>query len=203
MTHTLKCQLWNMIASVMSRREWEVACASVGRRGATVQQKGRWGHWEGKGAWHITEWYNAMMDSFQNYFGSAIRSNVGNLEEMRKAVLPIYHHFVSTDANPTAQLLPQGWNIVVQVPTSSGKEGSWTFHPQEDHSSRCCKAIRGIFMDLADPKLLECCMMWGQQRIVLRKCTTSSGVFAPKQNFSQRLQLSLCGTCCVSVEQCS
>ena len=57
----------------------------------------------GKG--RLTE---AMIDSFQTYYGSAIRQNVGNLEEMRKAVLAIYHHSVSTDANPQHNYCPKG-----------------------------------------------------------------------------------------------
>ena len=56
----------------------------------------------GKG--RLTE---AMIDSFQNYYGSAIQRNVGNLEEMRKAVLAIYHHSVSTDAKPQHNYCPK------------------------------------------------------------------------------------------------
>ena len=202
MTHTMERQLWNVIASVMSRREWEAACASVGRRDATVQQK-RWCHWEGKGAWHLTEWYNAMMDSFQNYYGSAIWSNVGNLEEVRKAVLTIYHHFVSTNANPTAQLLPQGWNIVVQVPISSGKEGSWTFHPQEDHSSRCCQSHLWNFHGPGRSKAFRALHDGGNTESYRGNTPHPLEPLFQNRISVKGYNWAKCGTCCLTVEQCS
>ena len=37
------------------------------------------------------------LDQMQNYFGEAIRNNVGDLEGMRKAIWAIFHHMIKND----------------------------------------------------------------------------------------------------------
>ena len=37
---------------------------------------------------------DAVIDTFQNYYGSAIRTNLGNKEEMKSAVWAIYFHSI-------------------------------------------------------------------------------------------------------------
>ena len=69
-----------MIAMVMSKRLRSCMCKHR-KEGCYSAAKKKMVSLGGKG--HLTE---AMIDSFQNYYGSAIRRNVGNLEEMRKGV---------------------------------------------------------------------------------------------------------------------
>ena len=69
-----------MIAMVMSKRLRSCMCKHR-KEGCYSAAKKKMVSLGGKG--HLTE---AMIDSFQNYYGSAIRRNVGNLEEMRTGV---------------------------------------------------------------------------------------------------------------------
>ena len=59
------------------------------------------------GAGRLTE---TLCDDFQNYYGQAIRKNVGDLEGMKNAVKAILHHSMSTDENPMHTFCPKGKN---------------------------------------------------------------------------------------------
>ena len=41
---------------------------------------------------------NSLIDSLQVYYGKAIRNNVSNIEDMKNAVMAIFYHSTSTDA---------------------------------------------------------------------------------------------------------
>ena len=49
-----------------------------------------------------------MIDKLQNYYGIAIRSNVGNLEGMKKAVAASLFHCASSDKRPLHEHCPPG-----------------------------------------------------------------------------------------------
>ena len=51
---------------------------------------------------------NHMIDKLQNYYGIAIRSNVGNLEGMKKAVAASLFHCASSDKRPLHEHCPPG-----------------------------------------------------------------------------------------------
>ena len=51
-----------------------------------------------------------LIDNFQNYYGSAIRSNLGDLKAMQNAVMVILFHSSSTDKKPQHQYCPVGPN---------------------------------------------------------------------------------------------
>ena len=57
------------------------------------------------GAGRLTE---TLCDDFQNYYGQAIRNNVGDLEGMKIAVKAILQHSMSTDENPMHAFCPEG-----------------------------------------------------------------------------------------------
>ena len=59
------------------------------------------------GAGRLTE---TLCDDFQNYYGQAIRNNVGDLECMKNAVKAILHHSKSTDKNPMHTFCPNREN---------------------------------------------------------------------------------------------
>lgn len=104
----------------------------------------------------------AMTDSFQNYYGSVNRRNVGNLEEMRKAVLAIYHHSVS-DAKAQYNYCPKDEISWCKYQQAVGRKEAEHFAHKKTIPPDVAKAICGIFIDLADPKLLERCMMGATQ----------------------------------------
>ena len=51
-----------------------------------------------------------VIDSIQNYYGRAIRSNLHDLPGAKQAVQAILLHMSSTDAKPNHQLCPKGRN---------------------------------------------------------------------------------------------
>ena len=51
---------------------------------------------------------NAMIDKMQNYYGIAIRFNIGNVEEMKKAVLASFFHYASSQSRPFHHCCPDG-----------------------------------------------------------------------------------------------
>lgn len=57
----------------------------------------------GKG--HLTK---ARIDSWQNYYGSAIRNNIGDLKGMQNAIWAILYHDASSDKKPQHQYCPVG-----------------------------------------------------------------------------------------------
>ena len=60
-----------------------------------------------EGAGRLTE---TLCDDFQNYYGQAIRNNVGDLEGIKNAVKAILQHSMSTDENPMHAFCPEGEN---------------------------------------------------------------------------------------------
>lgn len=68
-------------------------------------------------------------------------------------------HSVSTPA----QILPRGWDIMVQVPTGSGKEGNRAIHLQKGHSCRCGQSYSQHFLRLGRSQLLERCLLGATQ----------------------------------------
>ena len=49
-----------------------------------------------------------LIDSFQRYYGKALRQNKGNLPNMQEAVKAIWHHYASTDENQMHEYCPDG-----------------------------------------------------------------------------------------------
>lgn len=103
----------------------------------------------GKG--RLTE---AVIDSLQNYYGKAIRGNVHDVNKMNKAVWAIYYHTISTDSKPQHSYCPTGtesWCKYNQEAVK-GKESEYRHkHPLPMDAA--------VFKDLADPKLLERCLL--------------------------------------------
>lgn len=53
---------------------------------------------------------DSMIDKLQNYYGIAIRSNSGNLAEMKSNVLATLFHCASTEQRPLHTYCPAGEN---------------------------------------------------------------------------------------------
>ena len=51
---------------------------------------------------------DAKIDVLQNYYGIAVRSNLGNVNEMAKTIKTVLHHVASSDADPQHHLYPDG-----------------------------------------------------------------------------------------------
>ena len=112
----------------------------------------------GKG--RLTE---ALIDSFQNYYGAAIKRNVGNVKQMKTAVLAIYHHSVSTDAKPQHQYCPKGQTSWCKYQQAAAKRKARSYKHKKAIPEDVAKAIHDIFLDLSNEKLLERCLLGATQ----------------------------------------
>ena len=95
---------------------------------------------------------DSMVDRSQNYYEIAIRSNVGDLRKMRKAIDAVLFHFASSKENEWHDNCPKG-------------SDSW-FKYQQDISNKATTYVPGlpkivilhvkpIFVELSDDALLE------------------------------------------------
>ena len=96
---------------------------------------------------------DAMIDKLQNYYGIAIRSNVGNVEEMKKAVLASFFHSASSESRPLHQYCPVGpdsWCGFKKDKTSY-KHGPGLPQP-------VIAQVKPIYQRLSNDALLEKCL---------------------------------------------
>lgn len=112
----------------------------------------------GKG--RLTE---AVMDSLQNYYGNAIRKNVGDIGKMKDAVWAIYYHSISTDQEPKHQHCPIGKDSWCKYNRAVAEGKEREFSHKRPLPEDVAQAIFPVFVDLADPKLLERCQLGATQ----------------------------------------
>ena len=106
------------------------------------------------GAGRLTD---SLINYLQNYYGSAIRSNKGNLELMVKAVQATLLHCNSSDDRPRHNLCPTGeqsW-CKWQRAKALGLEYSHTKPPVPE---AIVHLIKPIYARLGDPALLKKCL---------------------------------------------
>ena len=95
-----------------------------------------------------------MIDKLQNYFGIAIRSNVGNLEGMMSAVAATLFHVASNEKKPWHVHCPVGkkswcgFQRDIASETSTYKDGAGL--PMD-----VIKQVKPIFEDLSNETLLK------------------------------------------------
>ena len=100
---------------------------------------------------------NAVIDRLQNYYGIAIRTNVGNLEGMKRAIYVSLLHVASSEKNKWHGHCPKGkysW-CSFQVDEANGTQ-------HYKHGSGLNKVVishvKPIFENLASDELLRKCL---------------------------------------------
>lgn len=99
---------------------------------------------------------DAIIDKLQNYYGLAIRRNVGSLEDMRKAVWATYFHLASTDTNPSHGLCPKDADTWCKF-NKAQLSGEPYVH-KEHLPASVLEAVKPIYQQLANPELLAKCL---------------------------------------------
>lgn len=104
----------------------------------------------------------ALMLKIQRWYGKAIRSNVGDAEAMKNAVMAIYYHSISTDRYPQHDLCPMGLTSWCQHRRAESRGECYP-----DHNTTICEEIAPIvkkaFIDLSKPSLMERCVFGATQ----------------------------------------
>ena len=98
-----------------------------------------------------------FIDKLQNYYGIAIRSNVGDLNNMQSAVIAAFFHCCSSNKNPMHGQCPEG-------------PDSWCKYKKALHDKKqflenspglpdsVIKTIKPIYFELCDQNLLKKCL---------------------------------------------
>jgi len=100
---------------------------------------------------------DVVIDRLQNYYGVAVRSNVGNLKDMQSGVMAALFHVASSKDNNYHAHCPTG-------PESWCKfnldkiNGTSTYKPGVGLPLEIIKHVKPIFVALADDKLLSKCL---------------------------------------------
>ncbi|KAJ4445231.1 hypothetical protein ANN_07032 [Periplaneta americana] len=126
-----------------------------------------------------------VITKLQKYYDKSIRSNIGNIHNMKSAIYATLHHSISTDSKPQHFLCPPGSN-------------SWCFYkraeadckPPPPHKKRVGTPIREcylakilpIYQRLASDSLLKRCQM-GKTQKCERKSSFNDMEAVPKGNF--------------------
>lgn len=91
-----------------------------------------------------------------NYYGWALKSNVGNVEQMQQAVMATFHHITSTDERPNHSLCPSGSDSWCKYNAAVARDEPPPRHRYNlpDHVSQ---ALQPVYERLSDKELLERC----------------------------------------------
>ncbi|GFW05547.1 uncharacterized protein TNCV_437281 [Trichonephila clavipes] len=97
---------------------------------------------------------DSFIDKIQNYYGIAIRGNIGNLKEMQRAVIATFYHCCSGKSNPMHGQCPLGcesW-CAYQRAQSSGKV---FYDKNADLPMSIINRIKPTYLQLCDQNLLR------------------------------------------------
>ncbi|GFX96895.1 uncharacterized protein TNCV_1996271 [Trichonephila clavipes] len=96
------------------------------------------------------------VDSFQHYYGLAIRKNLSSVEDMKRAIWAIYFHKLSTQDNPQHALCPLGEDSWCGY-NRSIVTGEFYIHKHSLPESILLK-VKKVFRDLTEKDLLKKCL---------------------------------------------
>ncbi|GFW55502.1 uncharacterized protein TNCV_118861 [Trichonephila clavipes] len=100
---------------------------------------------------------DSFIDKIQNYYGIAIRSNIGNLEEMQRAVIAAFYHCFSGKSNTMHGQCPlgsEGW-CAYQRAQSAGKV---FYDKNAGLPKNIINKIKPTYLQLCDQNLLRKCL---------------------------------------------
>ncbi|GFU89853.1 uncharacterized protein TNCV_4742941 [Trichonephila clavipes] len=92
------------------------------------------------------------------YYGNAIRQNKTCLSDMRKAVWAVYFHIRSSDEEPLHSFCPVGPNSWCKYQNQVVEGSVETFRHSNKLPVAVMDAIKPVFNDLSQPKLLQKCL---------------------------------------------
>ncbi|GFX59028.1 uncharacterized protein TNCV_3814621 [Trichonephila clavipes] len=99
-----------------------------------------------------------MIDLITTYYGNAIRQNKTCLSDMRKALWAVYFHIRSSDEEPLHSFCPVGPNSWCKYQNQVVEGSVETFRHSNNLPVAVMDAIKPVFNDLTQPKLLQKCL---------------------------------------------
>ncbi|GFV57267.1 uncharacterized protein TNCV_2822841 [Trichonephila clavipes] len=113
-----------------------------------------------------------MIDLITTYYGNAIRQNKTCLSDMRKAVWAVYFHIRSSDEEPLHSFCPVGPNSWCKYQNQVVEGSVETFRHSNKLPVTVMDAIKPVFNDLSQPKLLQKCLGETRKLIVPQSSQT-------------------------------
>ena len=98
-----------------------------------------------------------VIDKLQNYYGIAIRSNIGNLESMKKAILGTLFHCASSKENNYHAHCPQGKDSWCGFQVDKA-ENTKKYKPGSGLPLKVIAELKPVFAKLSDDDLLRKCL---------------------------------------------
>lgn len=105
------------------------------------------------GAGRLTD---SEIDKLQTYYGLAIRRNIHNLADMKKAVWASFLHKASTDSYPQHQFCPKGPDSWCGY--QKAVDSAETYKHKHSLPNVVLEAMKPIYKDLCEDKLLTKCL---------------------------------------------
>ncbi|GFT87718.1 uncharacterized protein TNCV_4000741 [Trichonephila clavipes] len=99
-----------------------------------------------------------IIDLITTYYGNAIRQNKTCLSDMRKAVWAVYFHIRSSNEEPLHSFCPVGPNSWCKYQNQVVEGSVETFRHSNKLPVAVMDAIKPVFNDLSQPKLLQKCL---------------------------------------------
>ena len=101
-----------------------------------------------------------VIDKLQNYYGMAIRSNVGDLRRMMMAVQVTLHHMTSTDDRPVHHMCSEGENFWCSYnKAKAGNELDEYKHGFDPIPQAIVQLLKSIYNRLGSRLLLSLCLL--------------------------------------------
>lgn len=98
-----------------------------------------------------------FIDKLQNYYGIAIRSNVGNLENMQSAVIAAFFHCCSSNKKPMHGQCPEGPDSWCKYKKAL-HEGKKFTENSPGLPDSVIKTVKPSYLELCDKNLLKKCL---------------------------------------------
>lgn len=98
-----------------------------------------------------------VIDRLQNYYGIAIRSNVGDLKAMKAAVFAALFHVASSEKKQWHDHCPKGSASWCGYQRDISNKTN-LYKPGKGLSNPVVKSLKNVFIDLSDDKLLKKCL---------------------------------------------
>ena len=105
-----------------------------------------------------------VIDKLHNYYGMAIRSNVGDLRGMMMAVQATLHHMTSTDDRPVHHMCPEGENSWCSYnKVKAGNKLDEYKHGFDPIPQAIVQLLKPIYNRLSSRLLLSLCLLGHNQ----------------------------------------
>ena len=100
---------------------------------------------------------DAMIDRLQNYYGIAIRSNVGDLDKMKKAIYASLFHCASSERRNLHSYCPEGSDSWCRFNRDRANQTS-LYKPGPGLPDQVIAEVKPVFKRLSEDSLLEKCL---------------------------------------------